>query len=153
MAKNDWTYWTHGVNVVVEFPDKIGIIRRAGWGTLVSQPAKTWNWFHVAIPTANQLDGTETVKHESAFVKVRLNENARITKVHVWVGNRRVIAQEGLDLRGPDVFHQVELAHDQVRDLQGRWAGMVICVFVEFLTGTPAGEVVFEGAGATSEKS
>ena len=153
MEEGDWTYCTHGVNVAVEFPDRISVIQRAGWGTRVSQPANTWNWFHLATPTANQLDGTETVKHESVFLKARLNPNAVIKRVHVWVGNRRVIAQEELDLRGPEVFHQVEVAHDQVRDKQGRWAGMVICVYVEFLTGAPTGEVVFEGAGATSEKS
>ena len=59
-----YEYWTHGVNVQIEYPDRLSGLtegesaepRRSGWGTLVRQQENTTNWFHFAIPTPVMID-------------------------------------------------------------------------------------------------
>ena len=86
MARHE--FWAHGVDVLIEYPDKIvGMTgdrraepRRSGWGTLVYQKENTSNWFHFAIPTPVIIENQETILK---FMRIRaeINKAARIDQV------------------------------------------------------------------------
>ncbi len=139
----DWDFWTHGVSAQIEAVVPGQEVVRQGWGTTVRQPDTTGNWFHFAIPTPPQLDSDGHVEFREAFIRAKLNENAKITRVHVRDGGNLnlVKQQDNLDLRGPDIVHNIVLPHRQVLE------AAVVCVRVEFMGVVPKGEVVFNAVG------
>ena len=151
MARND--LWIHGVNTQIEYPSNVfdggdrtvrGFPRKMGRGLRVRQEAGTTNWFHLAIPTLRVYKNDDSIYLETVAIQVDLNENAKITAVHLWDGNERVESKNDLDLRGPSVYYTFENRHRVLR-------GIVVCIFVEFLTyreGGPMGQADFIGAGA-----
>jgi hypothetical protein len=143
-----WDFWTHGIAAIIEKASPDQIVRRLAWGTRVCQPGNTSNWFHFAITTPTQIDGETSIGLVAAYVKATVNPNARITSIHVHVGGREVVQKNGLDLRGPAIDYQLDLPLQLVRDAAGTGGGLVVSVGVEFLTGTPVGEITFTGAAA-----
>jgi hypothetical protein len=137
-----WDFWTHGSSVQVEYPQVVKFIRRTGYGTVVRQSEKTSNWFHFAIPTPTTIDDDYTVKHYDVFLKGIVNENAKIAKVHVWDGDSRRYKNDNLSIIGKKFDEKFNIPDNEVN------RGLVVCVFVEFLSGTPMGEVRFISAGA-----
>jgi hypothetical protein len=90
--------WTHGHSVAVEFPDRIKSEWRAGFFIrIVGKPATT-NWFHFGIPTPVIVNDNRLVI-DSALVRLRsLSTHADITNVHIFDGENRVAAHDGLDM-------------------------------------------------------
>ena len=96
-----YEFWTHGVNVQIEYPDKIVAMtgdersepRRSGWGTLVHQKEDTTNWFHFAIPTPAIINNQEATLR---FIRLRaeINETARIDTIHFRHDNRVIFSKE-----------------------------------------------------------
>lgn len=138
-----YDFWTHGVNTIVEFPERASLIQHAGWGTLVQQSANAErpdNWFHIAIPSPTILDDDETVFLSYADLRAEVNENARIDRVH-FRENEALVHDESISLTAQVVNQRFDLG----KRIRG---GVVIAVHVDFLTGSPIGEIKFRGAGA-----
>jgi hypothetical protein len=139
--------WTHGVNVKIEYPDRIvGMAgderaepRRSGWGTLVHQKKNTTNWFHFAIPTPVIIDNQEA---ELRFIRLRaeINENARIDMIHFRHDNRIIYSQE-VNITNSSVDETFQSPRTVIR------RGVALCIHVSFLSGDTRGMVIFKGAG------
>ena len=155
-------FWTHGVNTIVEYPDRATNLRHAGWGTLIQQPAdpsgRHNNWFHLALHTPEAVThgrsgrGPEVSRAFFAYaqLKASLNENASIRELHIRAGNR-LIHREDVDLRGPNVDYQVDARtpwRGGLRDHDLTDEGVVLCVRAEFLSGEPEGHIIILGAGS-----
>jgi hypothetical protein len=155
-------YWTHGVGTIVEFPERVALLRHAGWGTLVEQQAdpedRNNNWFHLVLHTPHILAESDSSRRDSGLlpawagvfrIVADLNENAVIKHLHIRYGENLLYSEE-VDLRGPHVNHLID-----AREPHGdghRWpivgpdAGLELSVRVEFLDGTPRGQIIFRGA-------
>jgi hypothetical protein len=152
MSNKEYAFWVHGVNTIVERPEHTQVIRHTGLGTIIEQdedPPGRNNWFHLPIPTPTLLEG------ESAFVgkftlKVWMNENVRLTDVHVRVGDYK-IADETPNLVGQDQDAKVNfnISHGEWFQMKG---GLSLCARFEFLSGSPRGRIVTRGAGARFKK-
>ena len=142
-----YEFWTHGVNVKIEYPDRIvGMTgderaepRRSGWGTLVHQKENTTNWFHFAIPTPVIVDNKEA---ELRFIRLRaeINENARIDTIHFRHDNRIIYSQE-VNITNSSVDETFQSPRTVVR------RGVALCIHISFLSGDTRGMVIFKGAG------
>lgn len=132
--------WTHGVNTIVEYPDRTTEIRHAGWGTLVRQAAKSDNWFHIPVPSAKIINSRSAIMREIR-VRADVNENARIDLIHFRDDGDLVFAKSVsfTDRSVDEVFQRADLL------IKG---GVTLCVHITFLTGCPTGTVIFRSAGA-----
>lgn len=139
MARFD--FWTHGADTIVEFPEQTQLIRHTGWGTLIRQPANTNNWFHIAIPTPTVLEDDISVFLQYVRLRAEVNENARIDLIHFRDGGN-LIYSENVMLTDQIVDRQFDNPNQQMG------GGLVIAVHVQFLTGSPIGQIIFRGAGA-----
>ena len=142
-----YEFWTHGVNVQIEYPDRIvGMTgdrltepRRSGWGTVVYQKENTTNWFHFAIPTPVMINNQEATL---SFIRVRaeINENARIDMIHFRHDNRIILSQKvNITNRSID-----EMFHSPGTIIR---RGLALCIHISFLPGDTRGMVIFKGAG------
>jgi len=137
----DYDFWTHGASVQVEYPDRITYLRRMGDGTVVRQAPGTSNWFHFPIATPTRI-GSQSLKIQDVWVRLQLNDNAKMTAVHVHDGKTRIYRQDNLDIRGPDERHDFNVDDRQINN------GTLVSVVVQFLDGQPDGEVKFNTVGA-----
>jgi hypothetical protein len=143
-----YEFWTHGVNVQIEYPDSIvGITgderaepRRSGWGTLVYQKENTANWFHFAIPTPALINNQEVTLR---FIRLRaeINETARIDTIHFRHDNRVIFTKE-VNITNCSVDETFQSSGAIIR------RGLALCVHISFLPGDTRGMVIFKGAGA-----
>ena len=157
-----FTFWTHGVAVIIEFPERVALLKRAGWGTLVEQapdpPGLGNNWFHFALHTPTILaerfyDAIPSLllpAHEGSIrIVADANVNARISEVHLRMGDR-IIFNRTVDLRGPRIDYSADIWE---RGTPRRWptsgpeAGLALCLRVEFGNGSPRGQITFRSAG------
>ncbi|MCI0470328.1 MAG: hypothetical protein L0Y73_01570 [Candidatus Aminicenantes bacterium] len=161
--ENYANFWTHGVDTIIEYPERAQRIQHAGWGTLVEQYSGDGdNWFHFPLHSPTQVTAYASSSSRREYVsrtallggarfKARLNNNARIIELHVRAGEQIVRANlvnipgardvdEWIDVRTPDgLSHRLYLV-EQV--------GLVLCVRVEFSGIDSVGQVIFFGAGA-----
>lgn len=138
MARHE--YWTHGVDTIVEFPDRATEIRHAGWGTRVRQAANTDNWFHIALPSAKVINTKNAIMRE-VHLRAEVNENARVDLIHFRNDGNLVFSKDVsfTDRAIDQVFQRADLP------LEG---ALTLCVHVTFLTGAPIGQVIIRSAGA-----
>ncbi len=138
MARHE--YWTHGVDTIVEFPNRAAEIRHAGWGTRIRQAENTDNWFHIALPSAKVINNKSAIMRE-VRLRAEVNENARLDLIHFRDDGRLVFSKEVsfTDTTIDQVFQRADLP------LEG---GLTMCVHIAFLTGAPLGQVIFRSAGA-----
>lgn len=144
-----YEFWTHGVNVQIEYPDNIvGITgeecaepRRSGWGTLVHQKENTTNWFHFAIPTPAKINNQEPTLR-SIRLRAEINETARIDTIHFRHDNRVIFSKE-VNITNCSVDETFQSSGTIIR------RGLALCVHISFLPGDVRGMIIFKGAGAT----
>jgi len=144
-----YEFWTHGVNVHIEYPDRIvgmtgdrrGEPRRSGWGTLVHQKENTTNWFHFAIPTPVIINNQEVTL---SFIRFRaeINESARIDMIHFRHDNRIIFSQE-VNITNRSVDETFQSPGTMIRK------GLALCIQISFLPGDDRGMVIFKGAGGS----
>ena len=142
-----YVFWTHGVDVQIEYPDRIvGIAgneraepRRSGWGTLIYQKENTTNWFHFAIPTPVIVNKQEATLR---FIRLRaeINETARIDRIHFRHDNRIMLSQE-VNITNCSVDETIQSPKTIIR------RSIALCVHISFLPGDARGMVIFKGAG------
>jgi hypothetical protein len=142
-----YEFWTHGVNVQIEYPDRIvGITgdefaepRRSGWGTLVYQKENTTNWFHFAIPTPVIINKQEATLRFIRF-RAEINEAARIDMIHFRHDNRIILSRE-FNITNCSVDETIQSPKTVIR------RSLALCVHISFLSGDARGMVIFKGAG------
>jgi len=154
------TFWTHGVNTLVESPERANRIWHHGGGTLVQQRADEVtghhnNWFHLPIATPTTINSDEKVGLLSVRVLAFANKNACIKEVHVRDWREQVLRRVAVDWRGPDINEVVNIGGEWPDVMLAAGAapkevdfGVVICLRAEFQSGEPPGEIIFRGAGA-----
>jgi hypothetical protein len=142
-----YEFWTHGVNVQIEYPDRIvGITgnehaepRRSGWGTLICQKENTTNWFHFAIPTPVIINNQEATLKFIRF-RAEINETARIDRIHFRHDNRIILSRE-FNITNCSVDETIQSPKTIIR------RSLALCVHISFLPGDARGMVIFKGAG------
>jgi len=156
-------FWTHGVQTVVETPERARRVQHAGWGTLVEQHySESEGWFHLPLHSPTQVVAytsspvNRELRSRSALLgavrlKARLNPYASIVELHLRAGEQ-LVRTKAVSLAGPqevDEWFDVRTADAHGRILYlVRQVPLVLCVRVEFSGTEPSGQVIFFGAGA-----
>jgi peptidoglycan hydrolase-like protein with peptidoglycan-binding domain len=125
--------WVHGTSMEVEFPDQIAEMRRFGFFTRIVGKANTTNWFHFAIPTPVIVNDD---RKEVGPIILRFrtgSANAVVRDVHVYDGEARIAAHDGVNLSGDQFFARFGVAHSP----PVLW-GLGISIGVAFGGGTAA---------------
>jgi hypothetical protein len=82
----------------IEVPDRIASVWRAGFFIRVIGKPNTTNWFHFHIPTPVIIKD-KRLEIDSAMLRYRTGSaNAAVTNVHIFDGEGRIAAQDGLNL-------------------------------------------------------
>jgi hypothetical protein len=116
--------------------------RRNSQGTRIRQD-HGGNWFHFAIPIPTNMGPHSDLEYEEVFIAGSINEQAEITKVHVWSGGvpeaSRIQKAENFapDIRGRDFGPLIGIQGTPDKSL-------AICIYAEF---EPGGEITFGRAG------
>jgi hypothetical protein len=121
--------WVHGHSMQIEFPDRIPEVRRAGFYIHIRGTSNTTNWFHFAVPTPVLVDD-KRLRVGSVMVVFTTGSNiAQVTNVHVYDGDRIIVAHDGLNLSGKIGFRRFDVpAHPQAQ------LGIGISIGVRFLS-------------------
>jgi hypothetical protein len=134
-----YEFWTHGVDTVVEFPNKTAEVRHAGWGTLIRQAAGTDNWFHIAIPSAKIID-KPLAKMREIHLRAEVNESAQIDLIH-FRDDGKLIFSKAVSFTNrvvDEVFQRDDLP------IEG---AISLCIHVTFLSGSHLGYIIVRSAG------
>ena len=133
-----YEFWTHGVDTVVEFPNRAAEVRHAGWGTLIRQAAGTDNWFHIAIPSAKIINNP--AKMREIRLRAEVNECARIDLIHFRDDGKLIFSKAVSFTNGivDEVFQSDDLP------IEG---GISLCIHVTFLSGSCLGHIMVRSAG------
>ena len=103
--------WVHGTSIAVECPDQIANMQRFGFFTRIVGKPNTTNWFHFAIPTPVIVDND---RKEVGPVILRFrtgSANAVVRDVHIYDGEARIAAHDGVNLSGDHFFERFGVAH------------------------------------------
>lgn len=148
-----YTFWTHGVNTIVQYQPNGIQITHSGGGTDVKMPAKattTENYLHIPIPTPTALELSSIFPSEPAFVtcvsghlRATVNNNVLIKSVQFLVDGVSKFSSGSVSVSGPKVDEIVPCNDFLVT------GGLVLSLTVDFIPGTPSGMITILGAGAT----
>ncbi len=89
--------WIHGHIMQIEYPERLDLERRYGFFVQVRGKPFTGNWFHFAVPTPVIVDG-ERLRVGSVLLRFRTGPGATIVAVHVYDGEEKISAHDGLQL-------------------------------------------------------
>ncbi|TRT52779.1 MAG: hypothetical protein EWV85_15140 [Microcystis aeruginosa Ma_QC_C_20070703_M131] len=89
--------WVHGHSMQIEYPDRLDLEKRMGFYIQVRGKPFTSNWFHFAIPTPVIVDGTRLLVG-SVMIRFRTGPGASVYAVHVYDGETKIAAHDGLNL-------------------------------------------------------
>jgi peptidoglycan hydrolase-like protein with peptidoglycan-binding domain len=125
--------WVHGTAVTVEVPANMESVRRFGFFTrLIGKPNKT-NWFHFALPTPVIVNGDRKVVGPCMLRFQTGGTNAVVRDVHIYDGEVRVAAHNGVNLSGNQPFRRFGVAQAP----EVLW-GVGISIGVKYGEGTAA---------------
>lgn len=151
---DEFRFWIHGVAVIPEYTkeytghDNGLYMRRSGFGAQIRQKKGSSNWFHLAIPSATELDD-DNVSYYHAWLRFKINTGAVIQRIHVRENSKTchsaLIWDSGpLTVTGQCTEYSINLPDRRCR------GPLVICVLVFFEADN--GEVIFTGAGGHFEE-
>jgi subtilisin family serine protease len=132
--------WIHGCAVDVEFPERLASMRRMGFYSLCDGQPNSFNWFHFAIPTPVIVDARR-LRLDSVMLFFYTDADVAVTNVHVWDGDVRLQAYDGLSLSGAHPFERFD-----VLDRPVRW-GICVSVGVRFGGAAQPHRIAFVSAG------
>ncbi|MGH9765904.1 MAG: DUF6623 family protein, partial [Blastocatellia bacterium] len=132
--------WIHGCAIDVEFPERLTSMRRMGFYSLCEGQPNSFNWFHFAIPTPVIVDGRR-LRLDSVMLIFHTDADVAVTNVHVWDGDSRLQAYDGLSLSGAHPFERFD-----VLDRSVRW-GICVSVGVRFVGASQPHRIAFVSAG------
>ena len=150
-------YWGPGVSTQIENPARIVNQKRWGWGLVVSQDAdkvkNADNWFHIPIPCESRTHYTGGSPVEKFIFRAKVNKNARIKALHLRDGEN-LIVEKNVNYNNEEVFTEFKVPKKYAwMAFASNASGITLCVRVEFLAGTPRGEVTFLGAAVQIDTS
>jgi len=102
--------WVHGTAVSVELPDNIESMRRFGFFTRLIGKPNTQNWFHFAIPTPVIVNNDRKVVGPCMLRFQTGGVNAIVRDVHIYDGEVRLVAHNGVNLSGSQPFRRFGVA-------------------------------------------
>jgi subtilisin family serine protease len=132
--------WIHGTSVEVEFTDRLNLLSKKGFYTLVEGKPDTTNWFHFALPTPVIVDN-KRLKLESVILMFVTQPDAVVTNVHIYDGYQKIEAFDGLSMTGSHLFERFDVLNLLVR------YGIGITIGVKFGTQTTNHLMAFVSAG------
>jgi len=146
--------WVHGSSVQ---PQREGYFinrEKVGSGAVFKShntPGKGGEWFHFAIPTPVFIAGKKP-KLKKVFVLYKTEGTARFMHLHIYDGEKKIHAEDGLKLSGSHSFRLDKENSWTLPSLSMKF-GLGISVFIDF--GYPATKGVpsirFSSAGADFE--
>jgi hypothetical protein len=125
--------WVHGTAVTVEHPTQMESVRRFGFFTRLIGKPNTTNWFHFAIPTPVIVNNDRKVLGPCMLRFQTGGTNAVVRDVHIYDGEVRVAAHDGINLSGGQPFTRFGVAHGP----EVLW-GVGISIGVRYGSGTAA---------------
>jgi len=147
-----YSFWTHGVNTIVQYQPNGIQIAHTGGGTDVkmSTNSTTENVLHIPIPTPTALELNSIYPETVPFVtcvtghlRATVNDNVLIKSVQFLVDGVSKFSSPSISVSGPKVDQIVDCNDFVVT------GGLVLSLIVDFLPGTPSGMITILGAGAT----
>ena len=93
------TLWMHGVNLQVEYPNRLTSVRATGPFVRIEGARGQNTWLHFPLPTPAVLDGVK-MHIEGAYVSFRTRDHACVHEVIIYDGESRIAEHMDLDLRG-----------------------------------------------------
>lgn len=135
--------WIHGVNIQVEYPNRLEWIWRGGNGTHLKGKRGTTNWFHLAIPTPVIVDGSR-YKLDAVMLRFTTGSVASIVR-HITIrdGETGIAGHKNVNLTGSHGFERFT-----VPNRPKIYWGVGISIGVEFLDVPQSREMWFISAGA-----
>ena len=103
--------WQHGTAVTVELPNNMESVRRFGFFTRLVGKPNTVNWFHFALPTPVIVNNDRKVIGPCMLRFQTGGVNAVVRDVHIYDGEVRVAAHDGINLSGAQPFTRFGVAH------------------------------------------
>ncbi len=100
-------HFIHGYSGAVEDTQTVGSLERKGWGLSFWQRAHTINWVHFAIPSHAQYGWRVDHLH----LKFTTGEHARVSEIHLWDGNVRIL-QQPVEFSGGEIDAMMELGKE-----------------------------------------
>jgi hypothetical protein len=145
---NRFDFWTHGIATILESPQRAKLVQhRSDIGTLVQQIGDTDGWFHIPIPTPSNLEGDATTFIVGFYLSVKVNDNAKIDVIHLRRGRDLIFSQK-VSFVGTTINQIFDILPDESTSIgKPSGSGITVSIHVQFLTGTPIGQVEFSGAG------
>ena len=120
--------WVHGHGMQIEYPERLDVQKRMGFYFQIKGKPFTSNWFHFAIPTPVIVDSKRLIVG-SVMVRLRTGPGASVHAVHIYDGETKIAAHDGLNLspQGNFVFPRFDVpTHPYIK-----W-GLGISVGVKF---------------------
>lgn len=141
--------WVHGNVAEAEAPWNLESTAVRGWGIFFTGKENSFNWFHIPISTPVITESTR-VRLEKFFLRFKTFGDCTINNIHVWDGNTRIIAKDGLSLSGDHLStYELGINAFDVSPLIGMSTGMEIAVGVKFGVKSPGSpKIQFSTAGA-----
>jgi peptidoglycan hydrolase-like protein with peptidoglycan-binding domain len=103
--------WIHGTAVTVELPANMESVRRFGFFTRLIGKPNTQNWFHFALPTPVIVNNDRKVLGPCMLRFQTGGTSAVVRDVHIYDGEVRVAAHNGVNLSGSQPFRRFGVAH------------------------------------------
>jgi hypothetical protein len=144
-------YGTNGITTILQDPERAKVLIRAtNVGTVVEQDNGTHNWFHVPLTTptdmativGNNNITVFTIRLDSVHLSARVNENARISRLHIRDGTSLIFDRDVryIDRNIEEYLSLPEAQRPRV------YSGLAMSLFVEFLSGSPRGRFEIRSA-------
>jgi hypothetical protein len=135
--------WVHGTSIQIELPENVEFVRRFGFFTRIIGRPNTTNWFHFAIPTPVIVNNVRKTFGPCMLRFSTGGTAALVRDVHLYDGEVRVVAHNGVNLSGSQPFTRFGIAHAP----KVLW-GVGISIGVTFGGGTAASRTMdFISAG------
>jgi Matrixin/Putative peptidoglycan binding domain len=137
--KLTYASWIHGTTGVVENPERLTLQQPLGWGLRIKGKPSSSTWVHFAIPTPVITDGDRNAIGP-CILRMRTGGSAAVVRdVHIYDGETRVAAHDGVRLSGDIPFAKFGVAHAP----EVRW-GVGISIGVEFGTSSSTDGLMIE---------
>jgi hypothetical protein len=134
--------WTHGNHTVTEGPNPFAIERLGYGGRVTPTSVRKEGWVHIAVPTPVIVDEAH-LNIDSVLVRFSTGTSARITNVHVWDGDTKILSKEDENASGAVQVKKYEIPNKP----QVFW-GVEISLYIKFAdTGSQAWVSVVAGGG------
>ena len=103
--------WAHGTDIQIEVPGNVESVTRFGFFTrLVGKPGTT-NWYHLPVTTPVIIKGNRLAIARAMLRFSTGGPAALVRDVHIFDGETRIAAHNGINLSGSNLFTKFGVAH------------------------------------------